>query len=71
MVLTGCVALRHVERDVVQSDRMQGPNDEKAKEILDFAHHMYLLTLDHKLFLAPITDPQVAALQSRTIYIGS
>jgi hypothetical protein len=35
-----------------------GPNDELAKEILDFAHHMYLLTLDQKLHLAPIRDPQ-------------
>ncbi|KAF2727590.1 S-adenosyl-L-methionine-dependent methyltransferase [Polyplosphaeria fusca] len=35
-----------------------GPNDELAKEILDFAHHMYLLTLDHKLHLAPIKHPQ-------------
>jgi hypothetical protein len=35
-----------------------GPNDELAKEILDFAHHMYLLTLDQKLHLAPIENPQ-------------
>lgn len=35
-----------------------GPNDEVAKEILDFAHHMYLLTLDKKLHLAPIANPQ-------------
>ena len=35
-----------------------GPNDELAKEILDFAHHMYLLTLDQKLHLAPVKDPQ-------------
>lgn len=35
-----------------------GPNDEHAKEILDFAHHMYLLTLDRKLHLAPIKNPQ-------------
>jgi hypothetical protein len=35
-----------------------GPNDEPAKEILDFAHHMYLLTLDQKLHLAPIQNPQ-------------
>jgi hypothetical protein len=35
-----------------------GPNDELAKEILDFAHHMYLLTLDQKLHLAPIQHPQ-------------
>lgn len=34
-----------------------GPNDELAKEILDFAHHMYLLTLDQKLHLAPIENP--------------
>lgn len=35
-----------------------GPNDETAKEILDFAHHMYLLTLDRKLHLAPLVNPQ-------------
>ncbi|KAH4169211.1 hypothetical protein HBI52_000930 [Parastagonospora nodorum] len=35
-----------------------GPNDELAKEILDFAHHMYLLTLDQQLYLAPIRSPQ-------------
>jgi hypothetical protein len=35
-----------------------GPNDELAKEILDFAHHMYLLTLDQKLHLAPLQNPQ-------------
>lgn len=35
-----------------------GPNDELAKEILDFAHHMYLLTLDQKLHLAPLNNPQ-------------
>jgi hypothetical protein len=39
---------------------MQGPNDEQAKELLDFAHHIYLLTLDHQLFLAPVENPQVA-----------
>lgn len=35
-----------------------GPNDDMAKEILDFAHHMYLLTLDRKLHLAPLQHPQ-------------
>lgn len=35
-----------------------GPNDEPAKEILDFAHHMYYLTLDQKLHLAPLQYPQ-------------
>jgi hypothetical protein len=42
-----------------------GPNDEPAKEILDFAHHMYLLTLDHKLHLAPIKNPQVCMSYTR------
>ncbi|KAH9878826.1 hypothetical protein J1614_002260 [Plenodomus biglobosus] len=36
-----------------------GPNDEMAKEILDFAHHMYLLTFDQKLHLAPVQNPQM------------
>jgi hypothetical protein len=36
-----------------------GPNDELAKEILDFAHHMYLLTLDQALHLAPVENPQM------------
>lgn len=35
-----------------------GPNDELAKEILDFAHHMYLITLDQRLHLAPLKNPQ-------------
>lgn len=42
----------------MKADSFQ-PNDEHAKEILDFAHHMYLLTLDHKLHLAPLKNPQV------------
>ncbi|KAL4865513.1 hypothetical protein BDV12DRAFT_174479 [Aspergillus spectabilis] len=36
-----------------------GPNDENANEQQDLAHHMYFLTLDGKLHLAPIIkDPQ-------------
>jgi len=35
-----------------------GPNDEAAQDILDMAHHMYLLTLDNKLHLAPLEDPE-------------
>jgi Methyltransferase domain len=30
------------------------PNDEKQNNQLDIAHHLYVLMLDHKLFLAPI-----------------
>ncbi|KAM5443225.1 hypothetical protein MferCBS31731_001542 [Microsporum ferrugineum] len=35
-----------------------GPNDESANDQQDLAHHMYLLTLDGKLHLAPISNPQ-------------
>ncbi|KAF2806714.1 S-adenosyl-L-methionine-dependent methyltransferase [Mytilinidion resinicola] len=35
-----------------------GPNDEKAQDILDMAHHMYLLTLNNALHLAPLRDPK-------------
>ncbi|EEH22097.2 hypothetical protein PABG_04308 [Paracoccidioides brasiliensis Pb03] len=34
------------------------PNDEKANETLDIAHHSYLLLLDQKLYLAPLEKPQ-------------
>lgn len=33
-----------------------GPNDDKQNNQLDLAHNLYLLTLDSKLFLAPIGD---------------
>ncbi|GAT19533.1 UMTA [Aspergillus luchuensis] len=36
-----------------------GPNDDIANEQQDLAHHMYCLTLDGKLHLAPISNPQV------------
>ncbi|KAL4790674.1 S-adenosyl-L-methionine-dependent methyltransferase [Aspergillus venezuelensis] len=35
-----------------------GPNDEVANAQQDLAHHMYFLTLDGKLHLAPIENPQ-------------
>ncbi|PWY90709.1 S-adenosyl-L-methionine-dependent methyltransferase [Aspergillus heteromorphus CBS 117.55] len=35
-----------------------GPNDDLANELQNVAHHMYLLTLDGKLHLAPIDNPQ-------------
>lgn len=35
----------------------QGPNDDHANEQQDLAHHMYNLTLDRKLHLAPIKNP--------------
>ncbi|PGG99426.1 hypothetical protein AJ79_08542 [Helicocarpus griseus UAMH5409] len=34
------------------------PNDDKANETLDIAHHSYLLMLEKKLHLAPIGKPQ-------------
>ncbi|TID16925.1 S-adenosyl-L-methionine-dependent methyltransferase [Venturia nashicola] len=34
-----------------------GPNDDHANEQQDLAHHMYNLTLNRKLYLAPITIP--------------
>lgn len=36
---------------------MQGPNDDRANEQQDLAHHLYNLTLDRKLHLAPIKAP--------------
>jgi hypothetical protein len=38
---------------------LQGPNDEHASDIIDLAHHIYLITLDGKNHLAPIRDPHV------------
>ncbi|KAF2268107.1 S-adenosyl-L-methionine-dependent methyltransferase [Lojkania enalia] len=35
-----------------------GPNDEQQNDQLDIAHHMFLILLDNKLHLAPISDPQ-------------
>ncbi|KAI9655505.1 MAG: hypothetical protein M1821_005298 [Bathelium mastoideum] len=33
-----------------------GPNDDRQNELVDLAHHMYLITLDGQLHLAPIGD---------------
>jgi ubiquinone/menaquinone biosynthesis C-methylase UbiE len=35
----------------------KGPNDESANEQQDLAHHMYLMTLEGKLHLAPLVNP--------------
>ncbi|KAG4427827.1 hypothetical protein IFR05_016691, partial [Cadophora sp. M221] len=35
-----------------------GPNDETSSELQDLAHHMYLMTLEGHLHLAPINNPQ-------------
>ena len=37
---------------------MKGPNDERANDQQDLAHHLYLMTLEGKLHLAPIENPQ-------------
>jgi len=36
------------------------PNDETQNDQQDMAHHLWLLTLDNKLYLAPIINPQVS-----------
>ncbi len=36
------------------------PNDEIQNDQQDMAHHLWLLTLDNKLYLAPISNPQVS-----------
>ena len=38
------------------------PNDEIHNDQQDMAHHLWLLTLDNKLFLAPILNPQVSSI---------
>ena len=56
-----------VECDVMHHliliDLFQGPNDETANEQQDVAHHMYYLTLDGRLHLAPLNNPQVWVLR--------
>lgn len=41
-----------------QAGSYWGPNDESANEGQDLAHAMYFLTLDRKLYLAPIYEPK-------------
>ncbi|KAJ8068411.1 hypothetical protein OCU04_003971 [Sclerotinia nivalis] len=41
-----------------QDGEYWGPNDEPSSDSQDLAHHMYLMTLDGKLHLAPLQDPQ-------------
>jgi hypothetical protein len=40
------------------------PNDEIHNDQQDMAHHLWLLTLDNKLYLAPILNPQVSWIHS-------
>lgn len=35
-----------------------GPNDEIEQERLDLQHHLFVMTMDNKLHLAPLTNPQ-------------
>ncbi|KAF2841941.1 methyltransferas-like protein [Patellaria atrata CBS 101060] len=35
-----------------------GPNDARAQDQQDLSHHLWLVTLDNKLFLAPVENPQ-------------
>ncbi|KAF2205987.1 S-adenosyl-L-methionine-dependent methyltransferase [Delitschia confertaspora ATCC 74209] len=34
-----------------------GPNDEQQNDQLDIAHHMFLILLENKLYLAPVQNP--------------
>ena len=36
---------------------LQGPNDETSSSLQDLAHHMYLMTLEGRLHLAPLQNP--------------
>lgn len=55
----GILGIIHVRG--LTCDSIQGPNDDIANEQQDLAHHMYYLTLDGKLHLAPISNPQVCS----------
>ncbi|KAK5000489.1 hypothetical protein LTR66_000644, partial [Elasticomyces elasticus] len=35
-----------------------GPNDEVANDTQDIGHHLYMLTLDNRLHLAPLCEPK-------------
>ncbi|CEL11728.1 hypothetical protein ASPCAL14825 [Aspergillus calidoustus] len=35
-----------------------GPNDEQAQKLQEISHHMYYITFDERLFLAPVINPQ-------------
>lgn len=41
------------------------PNDEVHNDQQDIAHHLWLLTLDNELHLAPLDNPQVRPLVPR------
>jgi hypothetical protein len=45
------------------------PNDETHNDQQDMAHHLWLLTLDNKLYLAPIRDPQVSSVYTLPLLI--
>lgn len=42
---------------VLFADPKKGPNDEHSNNLQDLAHHMYLMTLEGKLHLAPLDNP--------------
>jgi hypothetical protein len=39
------------------ADTEKGPNDQYSNDLQDLAHHMYLMTLEGKLHLAPLDNP--------------
>ncbi|KAI9711588.1 MAG: hypothetical protein M1820_002153 [Bogoriella megaspora] len=48
-----------------------GPNDDRQNELVDLAHHMYLITLDGNLHLAPIGEGGVRGNVHEILDIGT
>lgn len=51
---------------LVDDGHSRGPNDENAADHLDIAHHLYLLTLNDKIHLAPLPKKQTNVLDVGT-----
>lgn len=60
MATTGFVFMRLCIVDGAHTKK--GPNDESANEQQNMTHHLYKLTLDQELHLAPIENPHVGIL---------
>ncbi|KAL1844934.1 hypothetical protein VTK73DRAFT_1483 [Phialemonium thermophilum] len=48
-----------------------GANDDRHSESLDMLHHLFLLSFDDKLYLAPVTNPKVGRQHPRRVAIHS
>ena len=52
MVIRTCLQQSHG----LPMSTFRGPNDERAQDNLDIAHHLFLMSLNGELYLAPITQ---------------